>query len=364
MKLSENDKFIIRLAAILLALIGFAAPTDARNLSLWWELTDSMKIKSGQPLVSMRSLSNANQKILLSFFLYAGDSPIEINKVEFEKRDTTFEPLEDLQGIYSNKRDDGKDIYWTIDVEFPFDTYFDEKDYIVVHTNKGVLRTPASREGTLLEIIDNMKASETQLKEQLEEYRSAEDRDRSREALSWSLTVLLAVLLISSGIFFSRKFASNSKKIEKMSTSMDELKSETTKAKNLLGELYTARLCDLNKICDEYYEKKDAENMKLSMYNEIEKHILTYKDSSSLADLENNVNLFQNDILKRLREQLPELTKKDFVFLTYLFSGFSARAICIFTDINLKQFYYRRNKLRETILASEAPDKEEFVSKI
>ena len=45
-------------------------------------------------------------------------------------------------------------------------------------------------------------------------------------------------------------------------------------------------------------------------------------------------------------------------------AGFSPRAICIFTDIKVKNFYNKRSRLKEKILASDAPDKEWFVSKM
>lgn len=52
----------------------------------------------------------------------------------------------------------------------------------------------------------------------------------------------------------------------------------------------------------------------------------------------------------------------DLKFLTYIYAGFSPRAVCVFMDIKIKTFYNRRNLLKERILASDAPDREYFVS--
>ena len=68
--------------------------------------------------------------------------------------------------------------------------------------------------------------------------------------------------------------------------------------------------------------------------------------------------------MAKVRQQLPEMKTADLDFLIYLFAGFSPRAVCIFTDIKIKNFYNRRSRLKERILSSEAPDREWFVSKM
>ena len=128
--------------------------------------------------------------------------------------------------------------------------------------------------------------------------------------------------------------------------------------------LYGSRLDTLNMLCNEYFEKSGSEKVKLTLYNEVEKHILALRDSKSISELEGIVNRYLDNILVKVKEQMPELSRKDLVFLTYLYAGFSPRAVCIFTDIKIKNFYNRRSRLKERILASEAADKEYFVSKM
>ena len=131
-----------------------------------------------------------------------------------------------------------------------------------------------------------------------------------------------------------------------------------------VNTLYSSRLDTLNMLCNEYFEKSDSEKVKLSLYNEVEKQILALRDTKRIAELEAIVNKYMNNILVKVREQLPELTGKDLIFLTYLYAGFSPRAVCIFTDIKIKNFYNRRSRLKDRILESNAPDKEIFVSKM
>ena len=131
-----------------------------------------------------------------------------------------------------------------------------------------------------------------------------------------------------------------------------------------VNALYGSRLDTLNMLCNEYFEKSDSEKVKLSLYKEVEKHILALRDSNSVIELEGIVNRYLDNILVRIKEELPELGRKDLIFLTYLYAGFSPRAVCIFTDITIKNYYQRRSRLKDRILASDAPGKDFFVSKM
>ena len=50
--------------------------------------------------------------------------------------------------------------------------------------------------------------------------------------------------------------------------------------------------------------------------------------------------------------------------MTYLYAGFSAKAVCLMMDLKLKNFYNRRTRLKDKILASDAQNKEWFASKM
>ena len=97
--------------------------------------------------------------------------------------------------------------------------------------------------------------------------------------------------------------------------------------------------------------------MRVTLYNEVEKQILKLRDNKSVETLQEIVNTYLDNILVKVN-------KADIKFLTYLYAGYSPRAVCIFTDIKIKNFYNRRLRLRDRILASDAPDKELFVSKM
>lgn len=134
------------------------------------------------------------------------------------------------------------------------------------------------------------------------------------------------------------------------------------KIESLFGE----RLDALNRICSEYFEKKDAEmeSVKMSVYKEMEKIILSFRSQEAIGSIENTVDTYRNGILKRLRDQVPSLSEADMLTVTYLYAGFSPKAVCVFTGSKIKNFYNRRLRILDKISASDAPDKEEFLSRL
>lgn len=144
------------------------------------------------------------------------------------------------------------------------------------------------------------------------------------------------------------------------------IKQHSDELNNRIDSLYGERLETLNRICNEYFEKKDAESesVRLSIYNEVERIVLSFRSRDALKEIENTVNTYRNNILIRLREQVPSLSDTDLMTVTYLYAGFSPKAVCIFTDSKIKTFYNRRLRLREKIAASGAPDSDEFLSRL
>lgn len=131
-----------------------------------------------------------------------------------------------------------------------------------------------------------------------------------------------------------------------------------------IDRLFGERLDALNKICNEYFEKKDAEteSVRLTVYNEVENIIMSLRSREAIATIEETVNTYRNGIMARLREQVPQLSAADIMTVTYLYAGFSPKAVCIFTDSKIKNFYNRRQRLRDKIANSGAADRDEFLS--
>lgn len=91
--------------------------------------------------------------------------------------------------------------------------------------------------------------------------------------------------------------------IEEVSTLLTERTNRNRELESKVNELYGSRLDTLNMLCNEYFEKGDSERMKLTLYHEVEKHIMAIRDHKSINELEDIVNRYLDNMLIRVKEQ-------------------------------------------------------------
>ena len=317
-------------------------------------VSDSIDLTSEKLNMELESFSNGDDKVTISFKLKSANVPFTIYDAKWVNCDTTLVPSEPFSLIAQTNEVSGKNTEWHISLDFPFSDTFDDGDVLFLNTDKGIIRCSTFITGKLRVEMDLLR----------NDYEKAKMSVRNTWILLFvtlaSVIVIGAVILI----VVKRRLTRKRREIEELSMLISERTNRNHELEAQVNTLYSSRLDTLNMLCNEYFEKSDSEKVKLSLYNEVEKQILALRDTKRIAELEAIVNKYMNNILVKVREQLPELTGKDLIFLTYLYAGFSPRAVCIFTDIKIKNFYNRRSRLKDRILESNAPDKEIFVSKM
>ena len=127
--------------------------------------------------------------------------------------------------------------------------------------------------------------------------------------------------------------------------------------------LYRQKWESLNKLCMEISRSDKPEDRELIMKN-LRTYIESFRETAQFKNIEESVNRYMNNLMVRLRAQCTFLKEKDFVFLTLLYAGLSAKSIAFFTDIKLSYVYTKRDRLYDRILKSDAADKEEFTKRI
>ena len=345
-----------RFFVMLLLLLIFKTAGSA-NISTFVVVDSVVDASSDQLEIQFKEVSNSEDLTTLKFNIISSNTPFSIYKIEWINKDNVLVPLEPFS-LTVNDEVEGKKALWRIVTEFPYTNRFTVDDVLLLYTDRGTIRCRTSYEGALIETIDMLQADyEKQLETSTQNTRRA-----------WTILgiILMAVVLISLIVFIivRQRFIQKRREIENLSFLIAERTEHNLELKQRVDALYGSRLDTLNMLCNEFFEKSDSEKVKLTIYNDVEKHILALRDTKSIVELEGIVNTYLDNIMTRVKEQIPELTRNDLVFLTYLYAGFSPRAICIFTDIKIKNFYNRRSRLKDRILASDAPDREFFVSKM
>lgn len=351
-------KEILKFRLLILLLLFLHCPSINATNIVTYVFSDSIDISSEKLKMEFKSLSNDDDKVRISFTLKSTNVPFTIFDAKWVNCDKTLVPTEPFSLITQTNEVCGKNTEWHISLDFPFSDSFEDNDVLILNTDKGIVRCPTSMTGQLKEEMDLLRT----------DYENKLDKSKTSTRKAWIFLyiILASVTVIGSSILIivKQRMTRKRKEIEELSMLISERTDRNKELEAQVNTLYSSRLDTLNMLCNEYFEKSESEKVKLSLYNEVEKHILALRDTKSITELESIVNRYMDNILVKIREQLPELNRKDLIFLTYHYAGFSPRAVCIFTDIKIKNYYNRRSRLKDRILESNAPDKEIFASKI
>lgn len=128
--------------------------------------------------------------------------------------------------------------------------------------------------------------------------------------------------------------------------------------------LFRDRFKTINLICNEYHTMHDNEQNRLKLIHKVIDEVNSLKEKRRLDEIKDLLNTYMDGIIDKLTEECKFLKQADIDFLTYIYAGFSSHAVCLFTDIRIKNFYNKRTRLRNRIEAANPPSKILFISKI
>lgn len=333
---------IIQLSIILICLCScFDARSDNRVVMI---SADTAVASEQELFFIFDGLAMAQDRTAVDFTIRSVNLPFELHKVEFMTGDSVLSTIEPFVFKVDEAEAAGHITEWKATAEFPPLSYYDTTDRLVVETDLGRFEIFTSREAILLNETESEK---TRIKR-------------------WTVASIICVSVIGLIVIFiySRRLRKREDQMKEMAALSDEYRRHACELQTKVNDLYGERMSTLNMLCNEYFERSASEKLRLSLYNRIENHILEMKSPEAVNALEKIVNRYLDNIISRLRNQLPSLTRNDLTFMTYLYAGFSPRAVSILCDIKIKNFYNRRSRLKEKIATSDAPDKELFIGKM
>ncbi|MBR3985177.1 MAG: hypothetical protein IKJ92_09560 [Bacteroidaceae bacterium] len=114
----------------------------------------------------------------------------------------------------------------------------------------------------------------------------------------------------------------------------------------------------LNNLSETYYENQGS---KSAIFKQLDKEIKRISEGNMITELEAILNTNLDNIMARLRAELPHLKEKDYTFLTYLYARFSGKTIATFMRLERNHIYQIKYRLRDEIKASNAPSKDFFL---
>ena len=196
----------------------------------------------------------------------------------------------------------------------------------------------------------------------LEAERRARSLTRQRNTIiSVSISLLLLVAIAYIRVRIRQKNQDIAQYIETIRELQLADRSISEQMNVSVSSLYRDRFSELNYLCDIYYDHDGTARQKNLVFDKLKSTIEEIKhDSRRLAQLEETVNLYRNNIYARMREQVTKLNDRDLRVALYVLAGFSNRAIAIFVDSDPSSVSKMRYNIKQKVKSANAVDSEEF----
>ncbi len=125
--------------------------------------------------------------------------------------------------------------------------------------------------------------------------------------------------------------------------------------------MYKAQYKTLNDLCMAYLSPIKKERKEL-LYEEAMKQLsIILNDRETQNKFISSVNKSLNNIIDRLKRDLPNHKELDFRFLTYVIVGFNATTISNLTGYSIGTVYTKKNRLKAEIANLSSPDRDFYL---
>ncbi len=140
-----------------------------------------------------------------------------------------------------------------------------------------------------------------------------------------------------------------------------KLEAHKESASKEIRRLIKDRFCVVNELAATYYERRGTNEQK-AIFNKVKALLDAYaSDKKGKQEIEEVVNACYDNIMVKVRQELPALKESELDLLRYIYAGFSLRVISVFTGDSINYTAVKKSRLKAKIANSEAPSKDWFV---
>lgn len=150
-------------------------------------------------------------------------------------------------------------------------------------------------------------------------------------------------------------------KIQTLQQNLFENGQKQNEAKERIQKLFQSRFHLLDGLASSYFESKETGQEQKRIFAEVKESISNFSSDETILELTEIVNGYNNGLMDRFKADFPKLSKSRFRFALYIFCGFSLPSISIFTDMELRNVYVHKSRLKSVISGSDSPHKGEYL---
>lgn len=131
----------------------------------------------------------------------------------------------------------------------------------------------------------------------------------------------------------------------------------------LVRRLLEQRFRELNMLCREYAEKKEApDKVRLSIYSAIEAELDKLRSDAFMENVERMVDECHDGVVGKFRREMPYVSTTDIRLMTLVAAGMSARTIGLILEMTPGNVYNRKSRMCRHIIAANPPCKEMYLN--
>ncbi len=191
----------------------------------------------------------------------------------------------------------------------------------------------------------------------------------SREYIAYMIVINFVVIAtVALYYFFNNKIKSHEARernmvvaVQNLSEELKIVKKHDLDKKQLMGELFEARYAIINELCATYYEYQGTSKEQKKIADEVKRHINSISGNGNIGDLESCVNRYNGNIMRKFRDEFPNIKESECSMFMYMVAGFSCKAISVFIDEKLDVVYNRKSRLKSKIKLSNSAYKNDFL---
>ena len=132
-----------------------------------------------------------------------------------------------------------------------------------------------------------------------------------------------------------------------------------------ISQLFRARYQLLDELSKTYYEGTANKSEKDKVYKKVLREIERLSVDEEFAQLEDIINEYCDNVMAHIRAELPKMFSKiDYHLLCCFYIGFSGKTISVFTGIEANQIPVYKQRFRNKISKSGAPNKQLMLDKM
>lgn len=197
---------------------------------------------------------------------------------------------------------------------------------------------------------------------ELERYVADEKSARDSMAMWIVFAVVVACAVI---VYLREQLTGKEKRLEYYADVIAELKDRaddnTTAMRELNEALFKDYFKTLNSVGATFFDKENDSFGHKTVYREVKEMIERFKQKKTRREVEDLVNRCRNDVMVKLRNEIPDLQEDDYTQLCFHFAGFSSKLISLITDNALTNVNTRKFRLKKRIEQSGACHKDEIL---